>query len=905
MPSSPFTSWRRRKPPSQAAAINWNHPLTRNLVFATVLAETAGPSIDLITGKRSTLSTTPFYGPTPLGAGAVVTASAGWHDFGDNTSWHPGTSTGLTMMAVTNSPSESTARGLIAKRNNSTVAQIGLYANLNDSGVASAGAFCLFLDDGTNAAAVACTTASLMDGNFHQYAVTMSTPGAGLTGTAYFDGRARGTGTAGGSTAPNYTGTDHLQVGGYDSTVGANCTIAYAYYWLRALSAAEVLWLYQEPFAFLQQPARVTYYVPPVVNATASALPASLAADSNTGSATAAGSALPGPAGSAAGAMSTVPASGTATITAYPAGAAADAPPAGAGTSISGNPTPASAAADSTPATASGSAIAFALPAGFATDAPAGTGAAAATARGTPSAAAFSSPVSAATGDGIASVGPGAATASTCGAIAESPAAPTPAGLALGGPPAICTADASAMALPAGFSAGSPPAVGVATGAASAAPAPGGVSLTAVPAVGPPTQESVGWAVGGSPRAVAAGDGNAVALPGGVSAGSPLARAAGNAVAFALPAGFSPGVAQAAASGDAAAFTGPAAAAADSTDTASPGNATAMALPASVSLTPVQLPPTADGIALAASLPGIAGDATGAAANAVISQTPLPAFASLAGILASVQADGIAFALPAGIGASAPNVERQDAVAMALPAGLACGAPVLTPAADATASVASVGGIALDSSTGRADTEVFALAQPASLAFSGVGSLPAAGGSGLALPASFALSVAPAFAFDARYRTAYFPWSLDTSRTFNWSLDTAGELLWSLDTTQTFSWGLGSEAPRVDLAMNAGEAMTWIASPVTLVPGGIAGWPLRWRVLSPSDGTVLLVKDNSTNGGVTILDPTAETIQIQTDSADTAEWEQREYRYYLDRVDVEPPTVLAKGILRVGTSDLP
>lgn len=160
------------------------------------------------------------------------------------------------MVVYANPVNESNARGLLSKRQNtSPFPQVGLYTNLNTSGNTATGKFTIYFSDGANDCTFG-TSGTPVNGAWHQYAGVAQT--VTQAGAVYLDGLPQSQTSAISGTV-SYTGTDPLQVGGINGTTGANCSIAYAYYWLRALSAREILWLYEEPFAFLQQPQRSTF----------------------------------------------------------------------------------------------------------------------------------------------------------------------------------------------------------------------------------------------------------------------------------------------------------------------------------------------------------------------------------------------------------------------------------------------------------------------------------------------------------------------------------------------------------------------------------------------------------------------------------------------------------------------
>jgi hypothetical protein len=253
-----------RRKPLGIPRINPQHPLARGLTFATLLTGDGVPR-DLVLGRRSTGGPTVIRS-TPQGHAALFNGSSDACNFGDIASYRTG-SQNFTVMAYANPPASSTTFGLASKRNGTTFIQVSCAVNMDNNGGPVSGLFGLFVYDGANQLSGA-TTTSPVNGAFHQYTAVRNTA---TTLQFYVDGISQPL-TYASQNNPNYAATDPLFIGAMGSTsapAGGYLpgSIGYVYIWRgRVLTAAEINWLYRDPYAMVREAPRqepwLTIWVP-------------------------------------------------------------------------------------------------------------------------------------------------------------------------------------------------------------------------------------------------------------------------------------------------------------------------------------------------------------------------------------------------------------------------------------------------------------------------------------------------------------------------------------------------------------------------------------------------------------------------------------------------------------------
>lgn len=234
----------RRKPSVAQARIDWSHPLARGLVGAWLFNEGGGTIAYDLSGKgnKGTLTSSPvwsvgfFSGPS-----LSFDGSASYVDLGTDASLNP---SAVTAAAWVKASSLANTYSTVISRTDSSVPQ-SYYTLL----VKSTGKLAFYVwgnadinYDGTGANTISVD-------NWYHLALTYDSS-AGLKG--YFNGFLDGSAAANGVlTSKSVTAT----VGKDTNTAGRiwNGLIDFPAIWNRALSAAEVAWLYAEPFAFMQQ----------------------------------------------------------------------------------------------------------------------------------------------------------------------------------------------------------------------------------------------------------------------------------------------------------------------------------------------------------------------------------------------------------------------------------------------------------------------------------------------------------------------------------------------------------------------------------------------------------------------------------------------------------------------------
>jgi hypothetical protein len=253
-----------RRKPLGVPRINPQHPLARGLTFATLLTGDGVPR-DLVLGRRSTGGPTVIRS-TPQGHAALFNGTSDAANFGDIASYRTG-SQNFTVMAYANPPASGTTFGLASKRNGTTFIQVSFAANMDNNGGPVSGLLGLFMLDGSNQLSGA-TTTSPVNGAYHQFVATRN---SATTLQFYVDGVSQPLNYTLQQNA-NYAATDPLFIGAMGSTAAPAGgylpgSIGYVYIWRgRVLTAAEINWLYRDPYAFVREAPRqepwLTIWVP-------------------------------------------------------------------------------------------------------------------------------------------------------------------------------------------------------------------------------------------------------------------------------------------------------------------------------------------------------------------------------------------------------------------------------------------------------------------------------------------------------------------------------------------------------------------------------------------------------------------------------------------------------------------
>jgi hypothetical protein len=253
-----------RRKPLGVPRINPQHPLARGLTFATLLTGDGVPR-DLVLGRRSTGGPTVIRS-TPQGHAALFNGSSDAANFGDIASYRTG-SQNFTIMCYANPPASGTTFGLASKRDGGGFQQISMAANMDNNGGPVSGLFGLFCYDGTNQLSGA-TTTSPVNGAFHQYTALRN---SATTLQFYVDGISQPLNYTSQANT-NYVSTTPLFIGAMGNTsapAGGYLpgSIGYVYIWRgRVLTAAEIAWLYRDPYAFVREAPRqepwLTVWVP-------------------------------------------------------------------------------------------------------------------------------------------------------------------------------------------------------------------------------------------------------------------------------------------------------------------------------------------------------------------------------------------------------------------------------------------------------------------------------------------------------------------------------------------------------------------------------------------------------------------------------------------------------------------
>lgn len=237
-----------QKPPVGPVEPLIGHPLIKGLVFATVFNENGSAVVNDAVSGRISGGIPGTWSSSRYGPGMLLNGSTQYVSFGDRIEWHPGGSD-YTVVVFANPPSSASTIGLFSKRNNTSFVQLSLMANVsNAGGGASPGQLGLYNSDGSAVLSGDTNSTAVIDGAYHQFAVTRSTSSMLL----YSDAVNLSINQAGVGN-PIYTGPEPIILGASGGSSGAvggylSGSIIYAYYWLRALSQAELRSLYAEPY---------------------------------------------------------------------------------------------------------------------------------------------------------------------------------------------------------------------------------------------------------------------------------------------------------------------------------------------------------------------------------------------------------------------------------------------------------------------------------------------------------------------------------------------------------------------------------------------------------------------------------------------------------------------------------
>jgi hypothetical protein len=258
---TPFWADRSQKPQIQGTVeIDWSHPLARGLVFAT-LAHEGGQIVDLVKPGR-VASIDPgngLWGQSEYGATAIGVFLAGTQ----------------ADLNFTNKFSLTAAMGINSDNYSEFLRQRAFYTADNDCGgyslgfapssdLGGAGVYLLHrYNNASPGGTVTGGAVTAVSGRTlgRMYRVT-GTVDLGTQAVLYVDyGRPGGSVTTnvGAGAAINYSGGNGFQPTGAHST---DSRFGYGYIHARILSADEVIWITQEPFAFLRQVKRRRYRAP-------------------------------------------------------------------------------------------------------------------------------------------------------------------------------------------------------------------------------------------------------------------------------------------------------------------------------------------------------------------------------------------------------------------------------------------------------------------------------------------------------------------------------------------------------------------------------------------------------------------------------------------------------------------
>lgn len=240
--------WRRGLyVPPGPATLDRNHRLVNGLCFLAVPA--VNPASDLVTGLGGVVRS----GASPSRQGTVVGQAVFFSNSGsgtDGVSWPgfiPIKGTADFAIAVIANPTAHAQLNFLFCQYNTTggnSTEVYLCANQNAAGSTVSGAFNFLTDDNTSFTDAGAS--GVVDGNFHVFMGTR----LGTTLTLYVDGRqvAQVSGTL-----RNFSGSNQIQYGNLVSA-GANCGVATAAAWNRALSPIEVLEWSKDPTCLLSYP---------------------------------------------------------------------------------------------------------------------------------------------------------------------------------------------------------------------------------------------------------------------------------------------------------------------------------------------------------------------------------------------------------------------------------------------------------------------------------------------------------------------------------------------------------------------------------------------------------------------------------------------------------------------------
>lgn len=240
--------WGNRKPDfGLRCGIDWGHPLARGLVGCWLFNEGAGNPCDIITQTIAGVhGTRPLWTATPSGVGTTSNSAIGAWLTGDT--YLPTLSRFTVDVIGTGRQNAQTYQAVAWKGQANVYAEWNAYMLMQDNNKAT------IRYQITDGSARLNKTGTLEFFNQKMHHVLMRYEPGGLRG--YIDGVQDITDT---TTLVPYTGQNYTGFGGSQSRASENVITAYRV-WNRAFSAAEVAWLYSEPYAFIQAPEMPIFY---------------------------------------------------------------------------------------------------------------------------------------------------------------------------------------------------------------------------------------------------------------------------------------------------------------------------------------------------------------------------------------------------------------------------------------------------------------------------------------------------------------------------------------------------------------------------------------------------------------------------------------------------------------------
>jgi hypothetical protein len=240
------------KPPTPAA-INYGHPLARGLIACVLCNEMGGPLVDMVSGN-----TIPIVGS---GVRAVSNMGASLECLAANDSG--ARATAWSALKVPSTEVSVLWRGRVAT---AASAFAGLFG-VSFSGSApfscfqfdlgSTGALIRFVFNNAGTQAnMSGTPSPAYDDSERQYVGIVRS--ASQTSQLWENLRIAASSSSISTFSPTYSASSGIEVGTLRSGAGVNSKsiFRHGYIWQRALTAAEVKWLYEEPYAFIRPRAR-------------------------------------------------------------------------------------------------------------------------------------------------------------------------------------------------------------------------------------------------------------------------------------------------------------------------------------------------------------------------------------------------------------------------------------------------------------------------------------------------------------------------------------------------------------------------------------------------------------------------------------------------------------------------